>query len=131
MNILTRVKQLFNYRLSRVRRIVENAFGILAQGFRLFNRRIPLIPDNVDRVVKATCVLHNFLTEKKELPAIYNRLNPDGDPYLTDDGAIIDIGNLHGYHSSAQSRAVRDIYNNYFNQDIGAVQWQEREIFLT
>ena len=103
VNILTRDKQLFSYRLSRTRRIVENAFGILAQRFRLFNRRIPLIPENVDRVVKATCVLHNFLTEKKDLPTIYNRLNPDGDPYLTDDGAIIDIGNLHGYHSAAQS----------------------------
>ena len=70
-----------------------------------------------------------FLTEKQDLPTTYNRLNPDGDPYLTDDGAIIDIGNLHGYHSAAQSQAVRDIYKNYFNQEIGAVQWQEREIF--
>ena len=52
---------IFNYRLSRARRIVKNAFGILAQRFRVFARRLQLILDNVDKIVKACCVLHNFL----------------------------------------------------------------------
>jgi hypothetical protein len=34
------LKENFNKRLSCGRKVVENAFGILAQKFRLYNRRI-------------------------------------------------------------------------------------------
>ena len=81
-HLLSKEQQIFNYRLSRARRTVENAFGILAQRFRVFNRRLQLHPDNVDRVIKACCVLHNYLSVKKDLPTLFNRLNPDNDPYL-------------------------------------------------
>ncbi|XP_046472514.1 uncharacterized protein [Neodiprion pinetum] len=54
-------KRIFNYRLSRARRISENAFGILSQKFRIYQRRIKMKPEHVDNVVLATCCLHNFL----------------------------------------------------------------------
>ena len=54
-------KLTFNYRLRRAHRIVESAFGILAQRFRVFARRLQLILDNVGNIVKACCVLHNYL----------------------------------------------------------------------
>ena len=61
---LSEAEQVFNYRLSHVQCIVENAFGILAQRFHIFNRRIPLQPKNADKVVKACCILHSYLMEK-------------------------------------------------------------------
>ena len=123
---LPKDEQIFNYRLSRAWRIVEN--GILVQRWRLFARRLHLHPDNAEEVVKACIVLHNFLTTKKDLSAIFNRLNPDNDPYLQDDGAILDISNFHGHLSGAEVRAIRDIYKTYFSRPEGAVTWQDRSI---
>ncbi|KAJ8932070.1 hypothetical protein NQ314_014972 [Rhamnusium bicolor] len=41
---MTREERIFNYRLSRARRIVENTFGILANRFRVLLNVIPLKP---------------------------------------------------------------------------------------
>ena len=54
-------KQIYNYRLSRARRLVENAFGILAQRWHCFSRRLQLKTETVVKIVQASCVLHNYL----------------------------------------------------------------------
>ena len=112
VNSLPEDEQVFNYRLSHARRIVETDFGILAQRWRVYNRRIHLKPENAESVVKATIVLHNYLTEVKDIATLYDRLNPDHIPYLHDDGAILDLPNLHGYHSPQQVRAIRDVHTS-------------------
>ena len=62
---LTPEQRVFNYRLSRARRVVENAFGILANRWRVFLTTIHLTPETVDSVVLATCALHNLLCERR------------------------------------------------------------------
>ena len=88
---LSEAEQVFNYRLSRARRIGENAFGILAQRFHIFNQRKPLKLKNADKAVKACCILLNYLIENKDIPTMYNRLNPDQEPYLQDDGPFLPL----------------------------------------
>ena len=66
---LADAKRIYNYRLSRARRIAENAFGILANRWRMYHRKLPLSPGNVDCVVKATIVLHNMLCGENEVGA--------------------------------------------------------------
>nr|CAI5839119.1 unnamed protein product [Callosobruchus analis] len=53
--------KVFNYRLTRARRIVENAFGILRSRWRVFAGPMAVQPDMVDKIILATCCLHNYL----------------------------------------------------------------------
>ena len=59
---MDKAKRIFNYRLSRARRVVENTFGILANRFRVFST-IHLSPEKVKDLVMAACCLHNFMIE--------------------------------------------------------------------
>ena len=61
-------KKIYNYRLSRDRRVVENAFGILASRWRVFHRPLELQPETVDKVVLASCCLHNMLCKERNPP---------------------------------------------------------------
>nr|CAI5835826.1 unnamed protein product [Callosobruchus analis] len=54
-------RKIYNYRVSRARRIVENAFGILASRFRIYKTQINIEPKSIEAVVMASCALHNFL----------------------------------------------------------------------
>ena len=61
---LTLEQRIFNYRLSRARHVVENAFGILATRFGVFQRPMQLSPEKATTVTLACCHLHNFLRKK-------------------------------------------------------------------
>ncbi|XP_041364429.1 protein ALP1-like [Gigantopelta aegis] len=41
-------QDVYNYRHSRARRIVENAFGILSQRWRMYHTKIAVMPDSVN-----------------------------------------------------------------------------------
>ena len=126
---LPRDEAVFNYRLCRARMSVECAFGILAQRWRIFSRRIPLSEDNADKVVQAACCLHNYLTENKAIDQIYTELNPAREAYLDEESVVcLYLPRLSGYHSSQDAMGVRDIFKGYFNSPQGRVSWQEDRI---
>lgn len=51
-------QRVFNYRLSRSRRVVENVFGIMSSVFRVLRKPILLSPEKTTNVVIACVLLH-------------------------------------------------------------------------
>ena len=61
---LTKSQRIYNYRLSRARRIVENTFGILAHRFRCLLSTMQQDPKNVAAITLTCVTLHNLLQNK-------------------------------------------------------------------
>ncbi|KAH8025083.1 hypothetical protein HPB51_002999 [Rhipicephalus microplus] len=59
-------RRIFNYRLSRAHRVIESAFGIMAQRWRILRRPFKAKDDNIQRNISACVVLHNFMMKKSE-----------------------------------------------------------------
>lgn len=121
---------MFNYRLSRARRVVENAFGLMANRFRVLLTQIALEPEKVDKLVLATCCLHNFLREEigqgymsaaEVEDAVTNQVIVGTwrkDPQL--EQAALNPGT----NPTKKAKAQRALLTSYVMSDIGAVPWQ-------
>lgn len=126
-------KRIFNYRLSRARRIVENAFGRMAAIWRIFYTRIAQSPEKVDSLVLACCALQNYVLRHRTLA-----YSTDTDAYVLDGTWRAEAaarGGMRrlrpaGGNVAREPQVVRDRFKDYFvNQ--GAVDWQERMITYT
>ena len=117
---LDRHRRIFNYRLSRARRVVENAFGILANRFRLLYTVIALSPAKAELAVLAACVLHNYLRENEMENASCQVL--DGQWQENSVGMLGRITQSSN-NRSPTARVVRDNVCRYFQSE-GQVPWQ-------
>lgn len=118
---LDKAKTIFNYWLSRARRVSENAFGILTACWRLYQRRIHLSPDNVDNVIKATCILHNYLrmTRAEDEPFSWKPAHP------MEFGVLENVSKTHmgANRGSQEAYDVKDKFKIYFSSHTGQVEF--------
>lgn len=64
-------ERIFNYRLSRARRVVENVFGIMSSVFSVLRKPMLLEPEIATKVVLSIVHLHNFLRRSNTSLQIY------------------------------------------------------------
>lgn len=138
-NGLTKEERIYNYRQCRARRVVENAFGILATRFRVFHTDIAISVEKVDYIVLAACVLHNFLL-KENAPSYIRPADVDRENYCTGDmipgewrysqSVMLPSLQRTPRAMSLSAKKSRDTYKTYFNNE-GSVIFQDKMAFRT
>lgn len=127
-------KRVFNYRLSRARRVSENAFGILANRFRVFLGPINLGPDTVSHIILAASCLHNYMVEKNKMwytsvcdveDLENHQLNAG---VWRNDPSFTDLAPSSDRNPSQIAKEQRFHLTNFFMSDQGKVPWQEHMI---
>lgn len=119
--VLSDKKRIFNYRLSRARRHVECAFGILSNKWKIFNKPINGNLDLSILLVKTCCALHNFVRTRDGF-SIEDSLSING---FVEMERNISAGPLRPTNQSIQTR---NKLADYFVSDVGSVPWQTNYI---
>ena len=116
---------IFNYRLPRARRVVENAFGLLAQRFRVMLSTCELIPENTRTVMKCCTTLYNLLLD---------RLPPPQDAVGREDAHMDVLPGAWREHviwteqpqprANTDGKKVRETLADFFGSPAGIIPWQ-------
>ena len=127
---MTKKQRIFNYRLSRARRIVENAFGILAHRFRCLLTTLQQDPTTVTSIVMACVCLHNYLREKNPT-AVYLEADQEDDGHTMIPGVwrkdrplVGGISDFANHTTSKTAKKQREYLTEYYSSEAGAVPWQ-------
>lgn len=129
-------ERIFNYRLSRARRIVENAFGIASSVFRVLRKPMLLEPEKAELIVMTVICLHNFLRRSQTSRNIYTppgsldrEVNGEAIPgnWRNDDQTMSSLLPMRNMPRRSRPTATntRLELTEYFCSN-GAVSWQNR-----
>jgi len=99
--------------------VTENAFGILAQKFRIFKRNIKSSPENVDYIISAACVLHNFIRQRNYKSAYQTKNTITAETSGT--AQILNSLPPQGGRATNNAFAVREIFKDYFSSPVGRI----------
>lgn len=138
-------QKIYNYRLSRARRVIENAFGILVARWRIFRSPLHADIENCELYIRAALVLHNYLrcdfseddsTSRLYIPSEFvDSENLDGSvtpgTWRNEAQNITGVTDIRRLGANMHARNVADIRDNFakfFVSPAGAVPWQHRMV---
>ncbi|XP_056016392.1 uncharacterized protein LOC130053332 isoform X2 [Ostrea edulis] len=131
---LSREQRILNYRLSRARRVSENAFGIISNRFQILASKMNHLPSTARLIVKTCCILHNLM--RMHYPVMNNALIEHdeirGNPVP---GAWRRGRNLHdtvivtgNNNQNKDGKKIRNLLKHWCNSEVGSVPWQDRMV---
>ncbi|OXA45061.1 putative nuclease HARBI1 [Folsomia candida] len=139
---LTDEQRIFNYRLSRARRCIENSFGILCARWACLARTLFMKPERAQVIVAACCTLHNFLIKK--CTDIYSP--PGFADYVDIDGIVVEgswrirVPDNSMFNTSITQQIqnpnvsvgneIRNHLSAFVNSIQGSLDWQRSSVFL-
>ncbi len=124
------LERIFNYQLSRARRIVENAFGILSNRFSYLLTTLKQQPPVMIDVILSCICLHNLMwicypaPQNAALGAEDDQLNIiPGD--WRNSVQMQDVLNIvRGNTATQAAKQQKEYLKLYYNSPTGAVPWQ-------
>ena len=132
---MAKEERIYNYRLSRARRVVENAFGILAQRFAIFLSTMQHEPKTVREIIKTCLLLHNLM--RTRYPGLQNqdldRPENNEDAFTAGEwrlhANLVDNDQVAGPNAATREAKIqRNTLKHWCNSPAGAVEWQDRMI---
>lgn len=126
-------QRIFNYRLSRARLTIENAFGILVSRWRILRKSIQCNEENAHKIILALVVLHNFIIScdrHRYCPLQFVDQERNGNiipgEWRNEElgQRIVRIGQVGSNRTTYAANVQRDILREYFMSSTGAVDWQ-------
>lgn len=128
---MTNEERIYNYRLSRARRVVENAFGILANRFQVLLTTMNHAPSTVRLIVNTCMCLHNLM--RTRYPKLQNDqldredANHNQVPGLWRMGRNLhDTINVRGPNIDLNAgKRQRNLLRHWCNSEAGSVPWQD------
>lgn len=115
-------ERIFNYRLSRARRVVENAFGITAHTWRILLKGMEVNVSFASLITVTCCILHNFLITEK---------HNDEDAHSANNYETMNSrqspSNDHSVRYARPTKRAMDVHNSFadwFVSPAREVPWQ-------
>ncbi|XP_030751389.1 protein ANTAGONIST OF LIKE HETEROCHROMATIN PROTEIN 1-like [Sitophilus oryzae] len=112
-NFLPQEKRIFNYRLSRARRVIENTFGILVSKWRILERPIIAKLETIAKMIAALVCLHNFLKKSDAGKSENNKYCPSSYVDQENEAGEVIEGEWRTVVGTALSRTERFGGNSY------------------
>lgn len=122
-NLLGDQPRIFNYRLSRARRVIENAFGILVARWRVLQKPLGMKVETAEAIVQATTCLHNYIITTGENKRYSSEADVSNN-IVTSNTFIQHLGRVGANSSAAAVMEQRDTLAQYFMTEQGSVPWQ-------
>ena len=134
--VLSREERIYNYRISRGRRVVENAFGVLAHIFQILLKPIAQDVDTAQLIVMCCVVLHNLM--RIRYPTSQNKaldkFGPNGNVSPGEWRKQVNWSDKQklkaekGNRDLKEAKIQRLTLVKYFNSSVGSVPWQEKMV---